>query len=172
MNNPAFHQEQNDGSPQQVCARVKPLAMDDDNDDDENKERGNWSGNLDFFLSCLGYAVGLGSVWRFPYLCYRNGGGAFLIPYVIMMIFVGLPLLYLELSLGQFASLGPVGLFGNISPVFQGMGYAMTMISVLTPLYYTVLVAWTLYYLFASCQKVLPWSGCNNDWNTDCKLAS
>ena len=86
---------------------------------DENKERGNWSGKLDFLLSAIGYAVGLGNVWRFPYRAYENGGGSFLIPYVCMLIFAGLPLFFLEMGIGQFASLGPLAIW-KVMPIFRG----------------------------------------------------
>lgn len=86
---------------------------------DENKERGNWTGRLDFLLSMLGYCVGLGNIWRFPYLCYRNGGGAFLLPFIIMMFLVGIPLFYLEAALGQFCSRGPTTCW-EFAPLFKG----------------------------------------------------
>ncbi|NWI15113.1 SC6A9 protein, partial [Crypturellus soui] len=109
---------------------------------DENVKRGNWGNQIEFVLTSVGYAVGLGNVWRFPYLCYRNGGGAFMFPYFIMLVFCGIPLFFMELSFGQFASQGCLGVW-RVSPMFKGKG------------------------LLASAVPVAM--GCLNSWNTpDC----
>uniref|UniRef100_H0W6Y1 Transporter n=1 Tax=Cavia porcellus TaxID=10141 RepID=H0W6Y1_CAVPO len=145
------------------------VAAPEDEQGDENKARGNWSSKLDFILSMVGYAVGLGNVWRFPYLAFQNGGGAFLIPYLMMLALAGLPIFFLEVSLGQFASQGPVSVWKAI-PALQGCGIAMLIISVLIAIYYNVIICYTLFYLFASFVSVLPWGSCNNPWNTpECK---
>ncbi|KAK6172240.1 hypothetical protein SNE40_015945 [Patella caerulea] len=141
-------------------------SSDDDSSDEENKLRGNWSNRLDFVLSCLGYIVGLGNVWRFPYLVYRNGGGAFFIPYLIMLLFCGIPLVYMELAFGQYASLGPITIWKAV-PLFKGIGYAMVVVSMFVAVYYNMVNAWAAYYLFTSMTSVLPWQSCNNTWNTD-----
>ncbi|XP_050738514.1 sodium- and chloride-dependent glycine transporter 2-like [Eriocheir sinensis] len=134
---------------------------------DEEEDRGTWGNQCEFFLSCLGYAVGFGNVWRFPYLAYKNGGAAFLIPYAIMLLCAGLPLFFMELALGQYASLGPNILFPKLAPIFSGLGWAMIMVSALVAVYYNIILAWTLFYTFASFTSELPWGHCNNQFNTD-----
>ncbi|KAH3833322.1 hypothetical protein DPMN_106628, partial [Dreissena polymorpha] len=128
--------------------------------------RGGWKGNLDFILTCIGYAVGLGNIWRFPYLCYKSGGGAFFIPYLLFMCTCGIPLFFLETIMGQFSSMSPVAIW-SISPLFKGVGMGMVIVSALVCVYYNVIVAWTIYYLFLSLRAVLPWSSCGNVWNTE-----
>uniref|UniRef100_A0A8C5CVA5 Transporter n=1 Tax=Gadus morhua TaxID=8049 RepID=A0A8C5CVA5_GADMO len=132
---------------------------------DENSRRGNWGNQIEFILTSVGYAVGLGNVWRFPYLCYRNGGGAFMLPYFIMLVFCGIPLFFLELSFGQFASQGCLGVW-KISPMFKGVGYGMMVVSTYIGIYYNVVICIAFYYFFMSMTDVLPWTYCNNPWNT------
>ncbi|XP_022103056.1 sodium- and chloride-dependent glycine transporter 1-like [Acanthaster planci] len=132
---------------------------------DDGDQRGGWGNKFDFILSSVGYAVGLGNVWRFPYLCYKNGGGAFLIPYTLMLLAAGLPMFVTELGFGQFASRGCVSVW-TISPLFKGLGYCMCVLSGLVAIYYNVVITYTIFYLFSSFTSVLPWSDCNRPWNT------
>ncbi|XP_002730914.1 sodium- and chloride-dependent glycine transporter 1-like [Saccoglossus kowalevskii] len=132
----------------------------------ENTERGNWTGKLDFILSLIGYAVGLGNLWRFPALCYRNGGGAFLIPYLTAMLLCGMTLFFMEVAWGQFCSEGPITAW-KLCPLFKGAGAAMVVISFITTIYYNVIICYTVYYLFSSFTSTVPWAGCDNWWNTD-----
>ncbi|MGH0167777.1 UNVERIFIED_CONTAM: hypothetical protein FKN15_053669 [Acipenser sinensis] len=127
--------------------------------------RPKWSRQIEFTLAGIGYAVGLGNVWRFPYLCYRSGGGAFLVPYFIMLVLVGIPLLYMELTLGQYLQLGPIHAMAKVCPLLKGVGVATVAISFIMCTYYNVVITWALYYLFSSFQSPLPWQSCNNTWN-------
>jgi len=124
-----------------------------------------WGSHIEFILSCIGYCVGLGNVWRFPYLAYENGGGVFFIPYFLMLFLVGIPLFYTELGMGQFSGEGTLGVW-KCFPCAKGLGYGMIVVSFYVMIYYNVVIAWSVHYLFSGMQKILPWTKCNEWWNT------
>ncbi|GAB6026269.1 hypothetical protein CHUAL_012477 [Chamberlinius hualienensis] len=131
------------------------------------EERETWGKKVDFLLSVIGFAVDLANVWRFPYLCYKNGGGAFLIPYLTMLCIGGIPLFYMELALGQYHRKGAITCWGRLVPMLKGIGYAVVLIAFYVDFYYNVIIAWSLHYFFASFTTILPWTTCNNSWNTE-----
>uniref|UniRef100_A0A3P9K438 Transporter n=1 Tax=Oryzias latipes TaxID=8090 RepID=A0A3P9K438_ORYLA len=130
-------------------------------------ERGKWGSKKEFILSVAGAIIGLGNVWRFPYLCYKNGGGAFFIPYTLFLVTCGIPLFVLEAALGQYTSQGGIMCWRKVCPLFEGMGYASQMIIFFGNISYVVILAWAFLYFFSSFSGELPWATCNNKWNTD-----
>uniref|UniRef100_A0A3Q3LBR8 Transporter n=1 Tax=Mastacembelus armatus TaxID=205130 RepID=A0A3Q3LBR8_9TELE len=123
----------------------------------------------EYILSTIGYAVGLGNIWRFPYLAYKNGGGAFLIPYFVMLVVTGIPLFFMESAFGQFCSQGPINIWRAV-PILQGVGVAMVMVTLIVSIYYNVIIAYSLYYMFASFQSPLPWSSCLSWADSNCSI--
>ncbi|XP_032672523.1 sodium- and chloride-dependent GABA transporter 1-like [Odontomachus brunneus] len=136
---------------------------------EEDAERGGWGNKLDFLFSCISVSVGLGNVWRFPYLCYKNGGGAFLITYGIAMLFCGIPIFFQEVAIGQYLGAGGMSLVGQLCPLLQGVGYATMTIVFFLDVYYCIIISWTLFYLISTFVNLpgVPWSGCHNWWNTE-----
>ena len=114
----------------------------------DGEDRPEYANNLELLLTLVGYAVGLGNIWRFPYLAYTYGGGAFLVPYFISLALLGLPLFILEMGLGQMFRQGTLGVWSKLAlPKLQGVGLAATVCTFLVMLYYNVILAWTIYYI-------------------------
>ncbi|XP_034541776.1 sodium- and chloride-dependent neutral and basic amino acid transporter B(0+)-like [Notolabrus celidotus] len=154
-------------------ARDPAILTDQDcqtEDGDENPDRGNWTNKTEYMLSMIGFAIGLGNIWRFPYIAFKNGGGAFLFPYFLMLVLCGIPLFFLESAIGQFCSQGPINVWRAV-PILQGVGFSMVMVNILVSIYYNVIVAYSLYYMFASFQSPLPWSKCSSWSDKNCSSA-
>ncbi|KAG5675836.1 hypothetical protein PVAND_005706 [Polypedilum vanderplanki] len=137
----------------------------------QGRPRETWNQKVEFLLAVIGFAVDLGNVWRFPYICYQNGGGAFLIPYVIMLLLGGLPLFYMELALGQFHRCGCLSIWNRICPALKGVGMAICIIDIYMGMYYNTIIGWAVYYFFASFTSELPWEKCGKPWNTEACLS-
>lgn len=126
----------------------------------EEEVRVTWDSPVQFFFTVLGFCVGLGNIWRFPYLCQKNGGGAFIIPFLVMLIVVGMPLLLLELALGQKLRVGAARAWYKVHPALGGIGYGSTVVAGLVGCYYNVIIAWCIWYLWSSLTTTLPWASC------------
>ncbi|KAI6204012.1 Sodium-and chloride-dependent creatine transporter 1 [Aphelenchoides besseyi] len=128
-------------------------------------DRGQYKNSIDFLFSMVSYAVGLGNVWRFPYLCFKNGGGTFIVAYIFCFVFATLPVFLMEVSVGQYLQRGAMEMW-NIVPIFKGVGLANIVVSGMCVWYYSVVVTWALHFLIASCRTTFPWESCENWWNT------
>jgi len=130
------------------------------NNDDNADQRETWTNNCDYLITTLGGLIGLGSLYRFPYLAFENGGAAFVIPYILICLLCGIPLLMMETALGQFSRRGAVGCW-DFAPSMRGIGIASVFISFFGALYYVMIMVWGGLYLvhsFLAIGSQLPWS--------------
>ncbi|XP_062561322.1 sodium-dependent nutrient amino acid transporter 1-like isoform X2 [Armigeres subalbatus] len=140
-------------------------------EDDSGKGRDQWGKGIEFLMSCIAMSVGLGNVWRFPFIALENGGGAFVIPYIIVLLLVGKPVYYMEMIIGQFSSRGSVKVY-DCAPAMRGVGYGQlfSVTSLIT--YYSSLMALIGSYMYNSFKDPLPWAHCRAEWGPDCVNAS
>ncbi|CAB4058859.1 unnamed protein product [Lepeophtheirus salmonis] len=123
-----------------------PAPVDPIEEEEEEYDRGHWGSKAEFLLSCIGYSVGLGNVWRFPYLAYKNGGAA--------------------QPWGQFSRSSCVKMW-NCAPIAKGVGFGMLLLSLIIGIYYNVIMAYSWVYIGASFQGLIdgnnsvPWANCN-----------
>lgn len=75
--------------------------------------------------------------------------------------------MFMELSFGQYAALGPVAIYRRFCPLFRGLGYGMIIVSAIVMLYYNLIIGWTIFYMFASMKSELPWQHCEPEWSTE-----
>ncbi len=132
-----------------------------------SKPRDHWAGRGAFVLAAIGSAVGLGNLWGFPYKLYTYGGGAFLIPYFVAMIVMGVPLLIMEYSVGHWAQNSPPGAFGRVMKRYRFVGWWLAILAFVIICYYAVILGYCVDYLAFSIQgfgaEGLPWTGQSAD---------
>ena len=115
-----------------------------------SKQREAFGGRWVFILAAIGSAIGLGNIWRFPYIAYENGGGAFIIPYLIALLSAGIPLLFFDYSLGHRFKGSPPLTFRRLAKWTETIGWWQVLICVVIGVYYATILAWSAMYIFYS----------------------
>lgn len=114
------------------------------------EERGHWNSRVGFVMAAIGSAVGLGNVWRFPGVCAANGGGAFLVPYFVAIIMLGIPLLIMEFGIGHMMLHAAPFSFAKMRRNSEWVGWFAILIAMVITIYYVVIMAWCANYLVFS----------------------
>lgn len=110
------------------------------------KNRSTFSGKVGFVLAAAGSAVGLGNLWRFPYLAAKYGGGIFLLVYIVLAVTFGFTLMVTEIAIGRKTRLSPMEAFGSLNKKWSWMGKLVTLVPVLILPYYCVIGGWVTKY--------------------------
>ncbi|MCI7352493.1 MAG: sodium-dependent transporter [[Actinobacillus] rossii] len=118
-----------------------------------NSKRETFSGRQAFIMAAIGSAVGLGNIWRFPYTTYENGGGAFIIPYIVALLTAGIPLLFLDYAIGHRHRGGAPLSYRRFNRHFETFGWWQVMVNVIIGLYYAVVLGWAATYTYFSFSK-------------------
>ncbi|UCG29320.1 MAG: sodium-dependent transporter [candidate division WOR-3 bacterium] len=126
-----------------------------------NEGRERWTSRTSFIIASIGAAIGLGNVWRFPYMCYENGGGAFLIPYFVALFTAGIPLMIVEYGLGRKMQAGAPTAFAAVRKGTEWIGWLALMVVMLIFLFYPVIMAWCVDYVVYAF---------NLGWGSDAKV--
>ncbi|XP_054566627.1 orphan sodium- and chloride-dependent neurotransmitter transporter NTT5-like [Eptesicus fuscus] len=115
----------------------------------------------------IAFSIGLGSMWRFPYLCHRNGGGDFILIYVFLLFLLGIPLLYMEMVMGQWLRMDSIRIWKHLVPLMGGLGYASILahyvhpqVCIMVSVYNSIIITWCFCFLRNSFYHPLPWTHC------------
>ena len=121
-------------------------------------KREQWGSRAGFILAAVGSAIGLGNIWRFPYMAYENGGGAFFIPYLFAMLTAGIPFMILEFSMGQKYRGSAPATLSRINSKFEWLGWFQVGVAAVIAVYYVAVIGWAISYFGMSF---------NQSWGTD-----
>ena len=112
------------------------------------KKKNSFSGSLGFVLAAAGSAVGVGNIWRFPYLCAKDGGGLFLLVYLVLVVTFGFVLLTTDVAIGRRTKENALRAFGTLHPKWKFVGYLTFLVPTLIMTYYSVIGGWITKYFF------------------------